>query len=866
MTSLTWSPEQPPAPPRLIGRDAEVERLLAELEPAPFDAAAPLALPPVVQLCGPPGSGKTALAAHLAQREAAPWPGGVFWLRAAGEGDPLLSLERQLAVIGQRLHLDVASIPPEKLRGRIGLALGERNQPCLWIVDGAPADLQDDALAVWLAPHPVARCLLVARTPWADLSDHIVTLAPLAADDAAALVDALLEAEPADLPEDAAPRPEPGAVALLGGLPLTLVVAAGLWRGGALPAEAAALEAWLLRAHARPALLGTLAEAGLERGGDALRLAALLTRAAAFIQRDAPLLATLLGVLPSHLPISARLLHAATAALHPGGDPEALLTATAQPLDAATFWGVAALRDDPEALHLPLAAQEALRALWATPSDALLAALEAALLAAFAAVAAPADLLTAPEAPEHAAALAPLLSPAARFALLRAAGAALLRARHPYLAEHLLRRALEPPDPPEPHLRAAVLLDLARAALETGDLERTAALQAESIALEEHPDALEALAHTHLLQGEPAWRDLAERALEARAELQGDLHPDTLRALDRHTERLNGLGALPDARALLEAAYDARWQHLGPDHPATLTCARNLAFNLWKQGEPDPAHRFFEQVLERRRVTLGPEHPDTLAAMTDLADFMRDQGWLGGARALLERALDLRRKHLGDRHPEVALALNDLAVMLWHLGDVDGARDLEEAILDLRYHDLGSDHPLTLTTMNNLAVTLRRQGELDRARLLLTHVLDARRAQLGPDHPDALAAASNLAITLWEMGELQDARALEEFVLDARLTDLGPEHPDTLAAMSSLASTLLELGDPHGARDLEAPVLDALRRDLGPEHPDTLTSAAQMHRILVACGDEDAAADLLRELALDPDTLLPRAPGVMVRE
>lgn len=870
-TPLIWT--LPPAPPHFTGRADALDRLLEELQPVPFDASAPLVLPPVLQLCGLAGVGKTALAAHLCATAAARWPGGIVWLSASPDapGEPpeatTFRLHRQLAQLARRLHLDVARIPLEKLRARIGLALGERGQPCLWVVDGLPAHLQDEALAVWLAPHPIARCLLTARTPWADLSDHVVTLQPLPAADALALVDALTHEE------NAAPLDLPEAVVLgLGGLPLAIVLAAPLWRSGDLPADLPSFTTWRDKAYIRAAIQAALHAEGLH-DDHARVLGALLTRAAAHLQRDAPLLAALLGALPQPR-LTSRLLHSTAVALSINDDDA--LDATDQALDAAALWAAGLLSDAPEALTLSPLVARALRAAWSPPSDAALDALLGALHATLRAIQRPRDLLDAPEAPERALALAAHL-PAAALHLLHDAGGALLRAQLPALAAVLLRRALDLAGAADDALRRQLLLDLARAALDQGDLDLTADLQREALDLTHASDAshddlptvavLEALAHTSLLQGDhDAWRQLAERALDARAALQGDLDLDTLAALDLHVERLNSLGAFLDARALLEATYDARWQHLGPDHPATLTCARNLAFNRWRQGEVEPAHHLFEQVLERRRVTLGAEHPDTLAAMTDLAELMRDQGWLGGARALLERTLDLRRKHLGDRHPDVALSMNDLAVMLWHLGDIDGARDLEEAILDLRYHDLGPEDPLTLTTMNNLAVTLRRQGELDRARLLLTHVLELRRAQLGPDHPDTLAAMNNLAITLWEMGELQEAGALEEDVFQTRLRDLGPDHPDTLAAMSSLASTLLDLDDPASARDLEAHVLETLLHTLGPEHPDTLASAAQMHRILLALDGPDAAADLLADLNLDPDTLHPRTPAVMVRE
>ncbi|KAF8518819.1 hypothetical protein BU17DRAFT_90595 [Hysterangium stoloniferum] len=145
----------------------------------------------------------------------------------------------------------------------------------------------------------------------------------------------------------------------------------------------------------------------------------------------------------------------------------------------------------------------------------------------------------------------------------------------------------------------------------------------------EHPDTLRAranLAGTYCQLGR--WTDaeqLEVQVLEAREHILGTEHPDTLRAranlaftccqLGRWTdaEQLQ-LGKWTDAEQLQVQVLEARDQILGTEHPDTLTARANLAGTYHQLGRWTDAEQLQVQVLEAREQILGTEHPDTLTA------------------------------------------------------------------------------------------------------------------------------------------------------------------------------------------------------------------------------------------------------------
>ena len=73
-------------------------------------------------------------------------------------------------------------------------------------------------------------------------------------------------------------------------------------------------------------------------------------------------------------------------------------------------------------------------------------------------------------------------------------------------------------------------------------------------------------------------------------------------------------GSFVAARDLSQKILDARVQVLGPEHPDTLTARRNLARWTGEAGNAADARDQYAALLPIQERVLGPEHLHTLAA------------------------------------------------------------------------------------------------------------------------------------------------------------------------------------------------------------------------------------------------------------
>ena len=227
----------PAPPPRFRGRDA----VLAQLEGL-------LAGGRVVTLLGPAGVGKTSLALAAAQRTAALF---CDLSSSASAGDVL------------RAAAEALRLPLEGLDGgSVGRALAHAG-PLLVVLDNFEqlTAWAAQTVGAWAAEAPEARFLVTSRTRLRLPGEICLDLAPLAAEDATAL---LLEAARSRQPDFARSPGDDASVravaALLEGLPLAIEMAAGRARMLTAAALRSRLERSLdlLRDEHRPARQATL--------------------------------------------------------------------------------------------------------------------------------------------------------------------------------------------------------------------------------------------------------------------------------------------------------------------------------------------------------------------------------------------------------------------------------------------------------------------------------------------------------------------------------------------------------------------------------------------------------------------------------
>ena len=311
---------------------------------------------------------------------------------------------------------------------------------------------------------------------------------------------------------------------------------------------------------------------------------------------------------------------------------------------------------------------------------------------------------------------------------------------------------------------------------------------------------------------------------------------------------LRDIGLLQDAASPQRKAMELRASLLGEDHPDTLASTHELSESLAMRNELDEARQLQERALSGRQSVLGAEDPDTLDSMGGLALILCDAGEAERARELQERVLSGTRKMYGEENAQTAVAKSNLAHSLYAMGDWPGALDLFEEAYQTLCRVEGESGAKTILIAGNLAQALAAVGERDRAREVQEFVFDSMLRSHGMEHPITLSAMSNMASTIGVMGDNKQALELQRKVFELRRKLHGEGHLETLRAKNNLASNLSVGGDLDEAVVLHAEVVDVALLRLTSDHPLTLTAMNSLAQVLRAQGETEQALKLYREV------------------
>ncbi|KAM0688913.1 hypothetical protein Q7P36_010989 [Cladosporium allicinum] len=393
-------------------------------------------------------------------------------------------------------------------------------------------------------------------------------------------------------------------------------------------------------------------------------------------------------------------------------------------------------------------------------------------------------------------------------------------------------------DPMSSLQQASLLLRSGEYALEVGvynDAERMAkrSLEARRDVLGEgHPDTLTSmgnLASTYLRQGR--WEEaekLGVEVLQKRKEVLGAGHPSTLMSMGNLASTYSEQGRWEEAEKVQVEVVEKRKEVLGEGHPSTLRSMGNLAITYSRQGRWEEAEKLEVEVVEKMKEVLGKGHPDTLMSMDNLAGTYMQQGWWKEAEKVQVEVLAKTKEVLGEGHPSTLRSMGNLASTYSRQGRWEEAEKLEVEVVEKMKEVLGEGHPSTLTSMGNLASTYSRQGWWEEAEKLEVEVVEKMKEVLGEGHPDTLMSMGNLASTYSEQGRWEEAEELEVEVVEKRKEVLGEGHPSTLRSMGNLASTYSRQGWWEEAEKLEVEVVEKMKEVLGEGHPSTLTSMGNL--------------------------------------
>ena len=234
------------------------------------------------------------------------------------------------------------------------------------------------------------------------------------------------------------------------------------------------------------------------------------------------------------------------------------------------------------------------------------------------------------------------------------------------------------------------------------------------------------------------------------------------------------------------AVYNARKEILGEKHPDTLNSLNNLASSYSYLGDYNKACKLQNAVYNARKEILGEKHPDTLNSLNNLANSYSDLGDYNKALELKNAVYNARKEILGEKHPDTLASLNNLANSYSDLGDYNKACKLQNAVYNASKEILGETHPDTLASLNNLTNSYSYLGDYNKAYKLQNAVYNARKEILGETHPDTLTSLNNLAIFYSYLGDYNKACELQNAVYNVCKEILGENHPDTLLVLSNL--------------------------------------------------------------------------------
>lgn len=795
---------------RFVGRFAEMWEVHSGLHQAEAASITGTAAPGLAQVHGLGGIGKSLLAEEYALRFGFAYPGGVFWLRAYGHDhthenlrpeDREVQRDGQLRDIAAELGLDVAGRSTKQVEGALKEEIGRRGQPCLWVVDDVPSELNNDGVRRWFSPHPLAKTLLTTRSRNFGSIAVPVALDVLPEDDAYQLL--TTHRRPEGPPEEAAAR---ALIQKLGCHSLAVDVAGALLKEAAGHWTFATLLADMDRPDEDVLEIAEALRLDLPNNHE-VSIATTLWRSIDQLQeagKDFLRLASVVASSPIPAGFVADVLGAVDDLDERASNKQAIVaTSRAETLslcersrtsDQAVTWTVHALIS---------------RTMRFKDSQ--------------------------PQRRERVkqAAVGVLSS------VLRDARDPAVRRTYATVVPHALKVAGEPANTAE----AGLLGLVAQYERERGAYSAAERLYRRHLDVLLHARASEAQTLTSKNNLAMALRDVG-RLVEAE-ELQGEVVREytrihgqeaylTLNARNNYAGILETQGRLREALSENREILDIRRNRLGEDHLDTAVSKHGVARILGDLGEHGSALVLLNEVYGVRKRERGEFHSDTLITLSNIAVTLQALGRTDEALPISEWLLDHYKKTLEENHPRIFRMTSNLAVLLTDYEEYEQAKKLLTEALEHQKRIYGEAHEITLGTMNNLVGVLKSVPDLERAHSVVIKALRLSSAHLGKRHPRTLSLITTRAEILRARGEKRRARKASERVLELYRSEFGDEAFKTLLAMNNLATLMNDLGDTAEAQALLHQGLITAGRQWGVEHTITTTLAWNLYRYTTA--------------------------------
>ena len=326
------------------------------------------------------------------------------------------------------------------------------------------------------------------------------------------------------------------------------------------------------------------------------------------------------------------------------------------------------------------------------------------------------------------------------------------------------------------------------------------------------------------------------------------------------------LGLFENAARHYPVALALYQRELGDIHEDTLVALNGYALLLYQQGHYQEAEPMLRRTVEVAHEIYGPSHERSIGANINLAAILLSMSRYAEAEPILTRTLEIAAGELGEEHPSTLKARGALGNLYAGRGLHEEALEQFTRVAETQARTLGADHPIALHTRHNIGNALFGLGRPEEAAEVFRAVYETRKEALSPDHPLTLETALNLALVYKTLGRLDESRAILETTLPAMERSHGPAHPTTAVARRILALLLIDLSDAETGFEMLRASLAQLEERLGPLDPAAVRGRSDLYQMLITHGrDEEAAALSRRHRALlveagsrpdaDPETL-----------
>jgi serine/threonine protein kinase/tetratricopeptide (TPR) repeat protein len=378
--------------------------------------------------------------------------------------------------------------------------------------------------------------------------------------------------------------------------------------------------------------------------------------------------------------------------------------------------------------------------------------------------------------------------------------------------------------PPNNHVLAAALANLAQALTDAGHLVSADAFLQQSVALAQSGEEMQSAETADILF------QYGNFLLNAKS--------DPERAKKLFNDALRTYRGVP-----------------GDQHLAIAATLSALATSAVWSGDYAVAEQYQREALNLFRATVSRNHPDHAVAMATLGYILTQRGKYAEAEQTLNEALAIERNVFGADNQRVASIEADLGIIYQRKHDTARAMASTAHALKITTDHWGANHYLTGYYLDAIANLDLDSGNLSAAETNARQALAVYAQALPAQHLYVAATRLLLGEVLLRRGQFAAAEAEIRAALDIDSALAGAANWRTARTEASLGWLLIAEDNAAEGEPILVSAQRKLSSTLGPSHPETVLATSRLADYYRAHHREADAARVLSIAAADTPVL-----------